>query len=818
MSYLRLLRLNPGYALLAVITIALGVGASSTLFSVANGVLLRPLPWADSDRLVRLTEIRGGRQGRIAGTILNGTYLAWSESPQTVESIGAWRDDYKVTLAGHGDPVRITASLLTPSLLTTLQVTPLMGRAFAPTEGPPGQQRVVLISFASWQRRFGAAADIIGRHVVVDAVDREIVGVMSRDFKFPTAETELWIPWALPRVEGAGGVRTGVIMRAIARMKPDATLAQISAEGTARANAAPDAGPVAMGLFGARGPIQTVAEDAKEVAVREVRPAITILLAAAALLFLTAVANVANLQLARSAARQRELTIRAALGAAQSRLAKELLIENGLLTFAGGVAGVALSALLHRALPAILPPGFPRADAIAIDFRVLTFSLVLTVIATIACGLLPLLHARRLDLNRALGESGAAGTGTSRRIVTTRALIVSSQIAVTCVLLVGGMLLVRSFAAYLAADRGYDPHNVLTALIPFRPSHPVEQRTRIVTTLIERLKSHPGVTDVAVGTGLPLASTGGFSVFNFESPIRPGVKAEVETIRRVVTPGYFGALGLRVVAGRPLLETDVAGAPVAVVVNRSFVRKYLEDIPPREALSLSLGTDAVRPANGVRVPASIVGVVDDIKQDAPDGAPQPEMFVARAQLPGANFGFDDFIVLRTAGDPAAYVDTIRALMREQDPAMALDSVMTMDQRVGRSTARPRTYALLLGGFALFALLIAATGLFGVLSHSVTQRSRELAVRAALGATRVEVVRTAVSRVMLATVGGLLIGVAAALAVSSSLAPFLFGVSPRDLVSFGIAPAIVAVVSAIACVAPARRVARTDPATVLRQIT
>jgi predicted permease len=582
---------------------------------------------------------------------------------------------------------------------------------------------------------------------------------------------------------------------------------------------------MAMALFGARGPIQIVARDAQEAATAEVRPAILILFAAAALLFVTAVANVANLQLARSAERHRELTIRAALGAGQTRLARQLLIENGILAAIGGGAGLALSAGLHAALPALLPPAFPRADAIAMDGRVLAFSVGLIAIATVACGIFPVLHARRLELNRAMGESGTTGGGTSKRMVLTRTLIVSSQIAVTCVLLVGGTLLARSFAAYMTADRGYDPENVLTAAIPFLPSDTVERKTQILNGIVERLQSRSGVTHVAASTALPLASSGGFASFTFDSPFRPGTQVDVETIRRIVTPSYFGALGLRVVAGRPLLDTDTAGAPTVVVVNRSFVRRYLDNVSPERALTQSLGTRAVRGATssiatggGQPAPTTIVGVVDDVKQDAPDGAAQPEMFIAHAQLPGVNLGSEAFVILRTAGAPTAYVDSLRTIVREQDPALAIDSVMTMEQRVGASLSRPRTYAVLLGGFSVSALLIAATGLFGVLSHTIGQRSRELAVRAALGATRVEVVRTALTQMTVAIIGGLIVGVAAALALSSSLATFLYGVSTRDAVSFGLAPAVLVAVSLLACVVPARRVARTDPATVLRQVT
>ena len=812
---LRLLRLKPGYAIVAIVTIALGVGAATTLFSVANGVLLRPLPWADADRLVQLTEIRGGRMGRIPNTILNGTFHAWNESPQTIESLAAWRDDYKVTLSGDGEPVRLTASLMTPVTLTTLRASPLLGRGFGATEGGPGQQAVALISFSTWQRRFGGRSDVVGRTMTVDGRPVEIVGVMPQAFRFPSGETELWLPWALPPVEGEKGMKFGVIMRAMARMRPGATASQVAAEGTARANAAPDAGPMAMTLFGARGPIQIVAVDAREAATADVKPVIWILFAAAGLLFATAIANVANLQLARSAERQRELTIRAALGAGQSRLAQQLLIENGIVAVLGGAAGIALSAWLHWLLPIMLPAGFPRADAITLDIRVLAFSLSLTLLAVLAGGMLPILHARRLQLSRALVEAGSVGAGTSRSITVARLLIVSSQVAVTCVLLVGGMLLVRSFAAYLAADRGYDPVNVLTASIPFLPSHTVARRADVLDNVIARLQQRPGVTYVAASPALPLASSGGYQSFTFDSPLRPGTQIDVETIRRVVTPDYFGALGLRVVAGRPLLETDRAASPPVIVVNRSFVQRYLDDVPLERAVGLSLGSRALRAGNSA-LPATIVGIVDDVKQGTPDGAPQPEMFVAFAQLPGVNFGFETFLVLRTVDDPAAYVETIRTVVREQDPSLAVDSVMTMDERVGASLSRPRTYAVLLVGFAVCALLIGAAGLFGVLSHSVGQRARELAVRTALGASRLTILRTALTQMVVAVAAGLSLGLAAALALSSQIAPLLYGVPARDVISFGVAVTVLTLASLAGCLFPARRVARLDPAQLLRQ--
>ena len=812
---IRLLRNQRAYAALTILTIAAGIGISTTLFSVANGVLRSPLPFAESERLVEVTEIRGGRQARIPATILNGTYLAWHESPAAIEGIGAWGTAV-VTVTGRGDAARIDVATMTPSLLTVLRVTPALGRGFADHEGQSGQAPVAILSHGYWEQQFGGTADAIGRTLEINGTATAIVGVMPAGFAFPNRDIKLFLPRSIPAVDDGKGNKRGVIIRAWARLKPGVTPAQAAAEGTARANAAPDAGPVAMALFGARGPIQVTAVDAREAVTADVRPAILIMLAAAVLLFATAVANVANLQVARSTARHRELTIRTAIGASTSHLARQLLVENAILGTLGGVAGLLLAAVLHRALPLLVPIGFPRVDAIAVDGSVLLFALVLTVTTSLACGILPLLQLRRLELVRTLADGGLASSGSGKggRIALTRQVIVASQVAVTCVLLVGATVLVRSFLAQASADRGYDPSNVLTANLPFPRAYTVERKSQFREQLLARLKARPGITHVAASTALPLASAGGFASFQFQSPFRAGAEIEVQTIRRFITPGYFGALGIRVVAGRPLTDADSAATPPVVVVNRSFVKQYLDDVPLDRALGQSLGMNATR-ESPVRAPTQIVGIVDDVKQDGPDGPPQPEMFVSVAQLPALNFeGW--YLVVRTEGDPAALVDSLRELVREQDPAIAIDSVLTMDQRVGASLSKPRSYAILLGGFAVFALLIAATGLFAVLSYAVTQRSRELAVRSSLGATRGNIVGLVFRQMATTTGSGLVIGLVAAWMLSTSLAPFVYGVSARDWISFAAGPAFVVIAGVLACVAPARRVARTDPLQVLRE--
>jgi putative ABC transport system permease protein len=812
---LRLLRKSPGYAAITILTIALGVGAVTTLFSVAYGVLLRPLPWGDTERLVRVIETRGGRQGRLPGTMMNGSFLAWSDAPQTIEGIGTFSEN-PTTLTGLGDAVRIAVTRITPSTFELLKARPLRGRIFEPTEGRQGN-RLVIIAQGLWEQHFAMREDIVGQPLVLDGALHTIIGVMPRDFLFPTAETRAWTAWQVPPVDQPGGAKAGTIMRVIARLKPGVTAAQAAAEGTARAAAGPDAGPVAMSLFGARDPIQISVQDAKEAAAADVRPALIILLIASALLFVTAIANVANMQLARATIRHREMTIRAALGAGTARLARQLLMENAMVGVLGSAVGLALAVALQAALPALLPAGFPRVDAIAIDGRVLAFTLLLSAITSVTCGVLPLLHVRRIEIARALSDGSAASAGAGRgRLAGVRALIVASQVAVTCVLVIGGVLLARSFTAQLAADRGYDPTNLLTAMIPFPQGYAAGGKVAAALDRIsERLRERPGVTHAAVSSALPLVSSGGYTGFQFPSPLRGGALVDVESIRRIVSPEYFGALGIRVRAGRPILATDTDAAPLAVVVNRSFVSKYLDDMPIERAIGFSLGGDAVRLAKGKR-DALIVGVVDDVKQEGPDGPPQPEMFVGYAQLPGAQQGSQAFVVLRTIDDPATHADGVRTAIREVDPALAVDAIMTMDQRIGTSLSRPRLYAVLFLGFAAFALVIAGTGLFGVLSHSVSQRSRELAVRTALGASRAQIIRVALKQMGVAMIAGLAIGLAASAALSNNLTPFVYGISARDWLSFGVAPIVLMIVGVIACAVPARRVAQTDPVQVLRE--
>jgi putative ABC transport system permease protein len=815
---LRLLRRQRGFAATAILTMALGIGATTMLFSVADGVLLKPLPWPDAERLIRVTETRQGRTGRVLGTVSNGTFREWREHHSTIEDIGGWLTQ-TATLAGAGDPVRLAIIPTTPSLFPILRARPLIGRLFADSEGGSDQPGTIILSYGLWHERFGGRAEILGHVVRLDDKPYTIVGVMPREFAFPDREARAWTAWSVPSVVGKGGVLVGVIFRALARLQQGTTPAQAASEATRAARSAPDLGLAARALFGAAGPIDVSAVPELRAITADIRPAILVMLAAVLLLLITATANVASLQLARAATRRREMAVRAAIGAGQRRIVRQLVIENGIVAIGGGAGGLVLATALQRILPSIVPPGFPRLDDVTIDLRVVSFAFGVSVLASVACGLLPAWHTRRVDLVDALAEDGATAISGGMRSPTARArsVIMAAQVGIACMLLVGAALLTRSFVALLHADRGYDPVNVLTARLPLSAAgYSPEQRGQLLELLVERLRAVPEVTHAAYGTGLPFVSAGGFSAFNMRSPRNPGLEVAVQAIQRVVSPDYFAAMRLRLVAGRVLSDADTAKTPPVIVVNRTFARQYLGEQP----LGFHIPPRGPR-AGGLRFADEhadweVVGVVDDMRQDRVEAPLQPELFASFKQaLPGGLRSFDPFLVIRTRADPARYVSTLRDVVHAEAPSLALDSIMTLEDRVMTSLAKPRLYALLLSGFGGFALLIAGIGLCGVLSFSVAQRTREIGVRSALGAQPHDVVALVLHQALWIVGSGLALGLAVALAVVRLLATFLYGVGPYDILTFVAAPILILGGAAVACLGPARRAARLDPLTALR---
>jgi putative ABC transport system permease protein len=811
---LRTLRRQPGFTLLSVSTMALGTGAVSVFFALVYAVLLAPLPWPESHRLVRITESRQGHAPRVKGTISNGTFNAWHADATSIEALGGWRVVPATVVAGAGEPVRLQTAAVTPSLFRVLRTQPYLGRLFVDDDGVAGgsfpSKDFIILSFGLWREQFGARPDVVGTVLNVSGRPHTVVGVMPEGFAFPDRRTRAWAPWAVASVLGESGVRRVSIFSAIARLRPGVTPEQASAEGTARARTAPDPGLAAVAMFGANGAPDISAIPAVEMMTAEVRPALLMIFAGVVLLLLTATANVASLQLARTASRRREFAIRAAIGAPVGRLTRQLATESTILGVAGGAVGLLLAAVVTRALPAWMPADFPRLDDIALGGPAIVFSAGASLAAGVLCSLLPALQTRRLNVVVALSD-GVAASGRFLRSPTMRArtAIMTAQVAVACVLLIGAALLGRSFAALLDADRGYDPRNLLTARLPLPADFPMARRTQLLDAVAARLGAMPGVVSVGYGNALPLVTSGGFRAFKMRPPSNPVGEVDVNSMQRVVSPGYFSALGLRLVAGRLFDDRDGMTARPVVVVNRSFAAAYLGEQPLGSILP-NLGM-----CRGDDDRWDVIGVVEDMRQGGVADPPQPEIFMPYAQVACPSAVPEPIVVVRTSDDPNRHASTLRQVFREEAPGFPLDSLMTMDQRVMETLAKPRLYAVVVASLAVLGMAIAAVGLFGVLSYSVAQRSREISLHIALGARPANVLALLFQQVAIISIAGIGGGLSLSLALTRLLDAVLYGIAPHDPVSFLVVPALVALMVVVATIIPAVRAMRIDPVRTLR---
>ena len=806
---LRLVRRRPGATVVTVLTMALGIGATTTLFSVVSGVLLKPLPWTDADRLVAIRETREGSTRGVMPFMTNGTYLAWREVPNTVEALAGWSNS-SVTMTEVGEPQRVRIAAVTASFFPLLRGTAALGATF--TEADEAAANHAVVSDALWRHQFGSRSDVLGRVVKFNGTSYTIVGVMPASFSFPNTETVAWVPFRVQPVVGADPQQRYISMfSGLARLRPGVTPEQAAAEATARGRQAPDGGLTAVAVFGSRGPVIVTATPLLESLTSEVRPALMVFLAAVILLLATATANVASVQLARATSRRRELAIRAAIGAGSARIGRQLLVESIITGLIGCAAGLLLAAWIQTLLPTVLPADFPRVESIRIDPLVVAFAVGISVIASLLFGCLPALQARRLNLVASIAEDGSAPVGGGRsRTARARAWIMATQVAIAAVLLVGASLLIRSFNALIAVDRGFDVQNVLTARLPMPSALFTNQRrAQIVDGVLTRLQNVPGIVHAASTTVLPLSGTD--AMLGFELPPPPNSGQQPISVRaglRTVSTDYFKALGVRVIEGRGFDPTDTRASLPVVVINREFARQYLNNAALGRVLPAGFEPD--------RPEWHVVGVVENILPRNVNDAVQPEVFVPSSQLTSGVSGADPTIVIRTSREPVALASVLRDVVRQQDSNVAVDSVMTMEARLMQNLARPRLFAVVLGGFACFALAIAAVGLFGVLSYSVAQRSREIGVRAALGAQRGDIVVLVLRQCAAVTATGLVVGMAGAFVLSRSLSRLLYGVSPADPFSFLAVPVVLFAVAAIACFVPARRAASVDPLRVLRR--
>jgi putative ABC transport system permease protein len=799
----RLLSRQPAFALLVVLTMTLGIGATTALFTVTYGVLMRPLPWPDADRIVVLHEKRGGRAPRF-GSFSNTAYLAWRDRADTVEEIAAWRPQ-TFTLTGAGDPERVRVTLATPSLLRVLGVRPLFGSLYADKDDT---SRVVVLSEGLWRQRFGGDPGALGRILQFDGEPYTIVGIAPDAMGFPDRQSRAWVPFRVPLPAG----NLLAMFEAVAKLRPGTSPGQAAAEGSARGRFAVDTGMTTMAIFGGNGAVEVAARPLADSLTADVRRPLIVLLGAVGLLLVIATTNIASLQLARATTRRRELAIRAAIGATSGRAIRQLLIESLLLGSIGGISGFALAWSLNRGASAILPADFPRAQDLQIDATVMLFTAIVSVTVSVVFGLLPALQVRRMNLVAALAEDGVspAGGGRRSRIARSRLAIVAAQVSIASVLLTGAALLGRSFVELLHADRGFDPSRVLGAAIPMpAPAYTPERRTAALQDIVDRVRAIGGVRHAAFTSEYPATQGGSTSSMTLPSRDGSGGTIVAQASPRLVSPDYFAALGLRVLRGRSLLDSDTQTSQRVVVVNETFARRYLGDTLD---VKVPMGVWGGSPHGD----ATIVGVVDDVRYVGATVTTLPEMYFTYRQLDVGMRSTIGTLLVRADGDPSLLAAAVRTAVRQTDAALVPAQLMTIEQRLlMTSLARPRLYATLLGCFAIAALVVTGVGLFGVLSYTMAQRTRELGVRSALGAQSSDLVALVVRQGMRVTFAGIAAGLIAAAWLTRFIGTLLYGVTPGDWPTYVIVAVVVAAVGALACLVPARRAARLDPLRALR---
>jgi len=796
---LRALRRRPAFTLTAIGTLAVGASATTTLATIISGVLLKPLPFPESDRLVRVSETREGAAADRHPVLVRETLLAWRDHSTTLTSLAGYSGaaaTSRADVSESGDRVRVVG--MTANLFGTLGVRPALGTGPAPDA--QSADRAVWLSDAAWRRYYQRSPAALGRSFWIDGETYSVAGVMTPDFAFPDPDTIAWIVGAEVRfLDGVG------------RLRPGITAAQAADEGTARSRTTPGLGQLGIAVFGSNGPARVIVVPLLSALTEAARPSLLMLFVAAALLFATGVANVASLQLAHAASRRREFAIRSALGAGSTRTIRQLVVEHAILGAAGAAVAVILTLWWNRLLPDWLPDGFPRASEVTIDTRALLLTLALSLGASQAFGLLPLWFVRRVRLADAMAEDGTAPAGGGLRTHSgrLRAAILAAQVGVATLLLVGAALLGRSLHALSMSDRGYDLSHLLTAQLPM-PQHDFTRLERIAALdgIIARMEQVPGVTHAAASDILPLVPLEFPRSFDLPPAGPGGAPRPVKAASRSVSRNYFAALGMRVAEGRGFTDADRMESPPSIVVNRAFVRTYLTDRP-------ALGTSLPIRFSREWTSATIVGVADDVRQQTGLETASPQIFACYCQMAQGLLGDTPALAIRTTGDPAALAPTLRAIVHEVAPASGLTSVMTMETRLKEQLAVPRLLAGLVVAIGAAALFIAAVGLAGVLAHQVATRSRELSIRAALGASRRQIAGGVVRGALTVTLVGASIGLVAAFVLARWLSTVVTGVGVHDPIAFVAGPLVLLVVVFIASAAPARRAAAIDPAKTLR---
>jgi putative ABC transport system permease protein len=792
---LRMLLASPTFTAIAVLALALGIGANSAIFSVVNAVLLRPLPYREPDRIVSINKIadKGGLPG-----IAAHEYLDWQEHNQVFDEVAGYSSD-NYNLVYNGEPERISCAKVTASFFTLLGVEPVRGRAFLPEEDRPGHNQVAIISEGFWQRRAGGDPDIVGRAFTLNDKSYTIVGVMPESLRFPSSY-DIWLPFALdPVAERTGDFWT--LLDVIGRLKPDVSseraqsdLESIIAWRQQQEKSEPRG--VRLNIISLR-----------EQIVGQMRLLILVLIGAVGFVLLIACANVANLLLARGAARQKEIAIRVAVGAGRWRIVRQLLTESVMLSVMAGALAVLIALwsvdLMVSALPRDLANSIHSLNDIRVDFQSLGFTFAVSFVTGLIFGLGPALIASKPDLTETLKEG--SGKTASASLKSLRGMLVVTELALALMLLAGAGLMIKSFARLLEVKPGYNAENVLTMRVELPMSRyrkPI-QRAAFFQQALERVESLPEVRSVGVINHTPLSGYGLIAFFTLESDSQLEREKDPPIPIGVISEDYFKALEIPLVEGRYFDERDGEGSQKVVVINQALARRFW---PGESPIGKSLGFGC---EDGLC--RTIVGVVGDVRQESLVDDLRPEIFLPYRQFPINSMT----LMARSDADPAKLTAAIRAQVLSVDPNQPISNVKTLDEHISDSIAQPRLTMVLLGIFAALALVLATVGVYGVMSYSVAQRTREIGIRMALGAGKGDVLRLVIGQAALMLIVGAGIGLAGSVALTRFMESLLFGVSATDPPTFAAITILLAGVALVASYIPARRAMKVDPMVALR---
>jgi predicted permease len=792
----RLLRKSPGFTVIAVLTLALGIGANSAIFSVVNAILLRPLPYPNPERLVRIWE-SSLKEDDPRNVVSPGNFIAWRDRSQSFEVMAAMSGgDTNIDIDGR--PLALPALTVSPEFFSVLGIPPLFGTTFVPEDGLPGRENEIVLSYQLWRGQFGADPDIIGKKTLVDGVSHTVIGVMPESFSFPKLKSQFWIPMAIQKDEIAKG---GRFLTVVARLKPGVSLAQARQDMVSVAKYTAQVRPDFNYNWTAS--VFPMLEDAT----LDVRRPLWILLGAVGFLLLIACANVANLLLMRGAGRVRELAVRSALGAARSRIIQQLLVESLLLSLAGMAVGLLFANFGLHALLALIPQDapLPRSEPVTIDARVFLFTLLATLFTAILFGLLPSLRLSRLDPQQALSQGSLrSGVGGGAQLVLRRSFVVA-EVALALLLSVGAGLMLRSFARLIAVDPGFRPEHLVSMHIWTSPAHYGDflKRSQYFQQLLTEIRRTPGVASASSIHLLPLEGMMSGSCFASIDQPPPETAGSPDARFLIIGSDYFKTMGTPVIAGREFEDRDRLDVPAFAVVNQAFVRKFS---PNQNVIGRQFNVCWT-----VKNPVEVIGVVADSRQLELQDTFEPTIFLCNAQTPM----YFASIVVRAQGDPRQILRSSEEAIHRVDPDQAVSQLRTMDSVLSDSVSSPRFQMTLLIVFAALALVLAMIGVYGVVSNSVTQRTQEIGIRMALGARSGDVARMVLREALFLSGIAVAIGLAGAFALMRLLQSLLFEISPTDPATLLAASLAVLAVAIIAAVLPAHRASAVDPMIALR---